>query len=109
MFKCEYCNTAEFETEKQLKGHQIACRKKYQTKDTLTLPTISPDQFEALMEELEESRLLLAQLKDAPVSIPLSACPLELAYLQENRQMFLQVAGRKIGDRFVVEGTKVVR
>jgi len=79
MFKCEYCNTAEFETEKQLKGHQIACRKKHQ------------------------------QAEPEVVSIPLSACPPELAYLQENRQMFLQVAGRKIGDRFVIEGTKVVR
>lgn len=75
---CEFCNK-EFDTQAQLRGHQIACRKKHQ-------------------EQEQEV-----------VSIPLSACPPELSYLQENRQMFLRVAGRKIGDRFIIEGTKVVR
>jgi hypothetical protein len=79
---CEFCNK-EFDTQAQLRGHQIACRKKHQ---------------EAEQEQEQEV-----------VSIPLSACPPELSYLQENRQMFLRVAGRKIGDRFIVEGTKVVR
>jgi hypothetical protein len=82
MIACEFCGK-EFEAENQLRGHQIACRKKHQ---------------EAEQEQEQEV-----------VSIPLSACPPELSYLQENRQMFLQVAGRKIGDRFIVEGTKVVR
>mgnify|MGYP001086272562 FL=1 len=79
---CEFCNK-EFDTQAQLRGHQIACRKKHQ---------------EAEQEQEQEV-----------VSIPLSACPPELSYLQENRQMFLRVAGRKIGDRFIIEGTKVVR
>ena len=82
MIACEFCGK-EFEAENQLRGHQIACRKKHQ---------------EAEQEQEQEV-----------VSIPLSACPPELSYLQENRQMFLRVAGRKIGDRFIVEGTKVVR
>ena len=77
---CEFCNK-EFDTQAQLRGHQIACRKKHQE----------------------------AEQEQEVVSIPLSACPPELAYLQENRQMFLRVAGRKLGDRFIVEGTKVVR
>jgi hypothetical protein len=81
MYKCEYCNEAEFETQAQLRGHQIACRKKAAEAD--------PEQ--------------------EVISIPLSVCPPELSYLQENRQMFLQVAGRKIGDRFIIEGTKVIR
>jgi len=80
--ECEFCNK-EFDTQAQLRGHQIACRKKHQ---------------EAEQEQEQEV-----------VSIPLSACPPELSYLQENRQMFLRVAGRKIGDRFIIEGTKVVR
>jgi len=75
---CEFCNK-EFDTQAQLRGHQIACRKKHQ------------------------------EAEQEVVSIPLSACPPELSYLQENRQMFLRVAGRKIGDRFIIEGTKVIR
>ena len=77
---CEFCGK-EFEAENQLRGHQIACRKKHQE----------------------------AEQEQEVVSIPLSACPPELSYLQENRQMFLRVAGRKLGDRFIIEGTKVVR
>jgi len=86
MIACEFCNK-EFDTQAQLRGHQIACRKKHQ---------------EAEQEQEQEQ-------EQEVVSIPLSACPPELAYLQENRQMFLRVAGRKLGDRFIVEGTKVVR
>jgi len=78
MIACEFCGK-EFEAENQLRGHQIACRKKHQ------------------------------EAEQEVVSIPLSACPPELSYLQENRQMFLRVAGRKLGDSFIVEGTKVVR
>jgi len=43
------------------------------------------------------------------ISIPLTACPPELAYLHENRQYYLTVAGRKIGDRFIIEETKMMR
>lgn len=46
---------------------------------------------------------------ELPISIPLSVCPPELAYLHENRQMFLRVAGRKMGDKFIIEELKVWR
>lgn len=49
------------------------------------------------------------RLLSAPLSIPLSACPPELAYLRENYQYFLNVAGRKLGDRFVIEEVKMRR
>jgi len=51
----------------------------------------------------------LDDLKKQPVSIPLSACPPELAYLRENFQYFLNVAGRKLGDRFIIEEVKMRR
>jgi hypothetical protein len=49
------------------------------------------------------------RLLSEPLSLPLSACPPELEYLHENRQYDLHVAGRKLGDRFIVEEIKLRR
>ena len=40
-FKCKYCNEAEFDTEKQLRGHQMKCR---------------PKDIQEEREEIEEER-----------------------------------------------------
>ena len=91
MINCEFCGK-EFETDKQLKGHQISCRKQHQDDGTgSTSPADKPEP------------------DYGTVSIPLTICPPELAYMMENRQMFLRIAGRKMGDRFIIEGVKVVR
>lgn len=70
-------------------------------------------------ETIETSAVSVGDLEEAteqalpeppqPLSIPLSICPPDLAYLHENRQIFLQVSGRKIGDRFVIEEIKMLR
>lgn len=84
MINCEFCGKP-FETDNQLRGHQIQCRKKYEAADEQ-----------------------LYKLKPEQPSIPLSICPPELAYMRKG-QLFLRVAGRVDGDRFVIESTKVVR
>ncbi len=61
-------------------------------------------------EEIEEATEKQVELTGSmPVSIPLSVCPKELAYLKANKQIHLQVAGRKIGDRFFVDTTRLIR
>jgi len=100
MFKCEYCNAAEFETEKQLKGHQIACRKKRHVAEKVEIETPIDMNACVIIEPYQEPEV---------ASIPLSVCPKEITYLRKGQQLFLQVAGRIVGDRFVVESTKVVR
>jgi hypothetical protein len=47
IFKCEHCNDAYFEEEKQLRGHQIKCRPKVNTRDEVKkerVPFGTPEQ-----------------------------------------------------------------
>ncbi|GEM_PF-6546852 len=55
------------------------------------------EEFEPTMQEAEPKT----------VFIPISMCP-DMAYLHENRQYFFRVAGRKLGDRLVVEEVKLL-
>ena len=66
---------------------------------------VEPEQYGYIYVE----QLLSRAQEPQQVSLPLSVCPPELAYLQTNRQLFLQVAGRKLGDKFVVEEVKMLR
>jgi len=97
MFTCELCGK-EFETERQLNGHMIQCRIKHAAQEKDQTPKIAIQSSQSPADYI-----------DRRVSIPLSVCPHELSYLPENRQMFLRVAGRKSGDRFIVEQTKLIR
>lgn len=122
MISCEFCGKP-FETDNQRRGHQIQCRKKYEAADDQKLrqkpeaePTVivtSPIDVKAgflgtSAVVVEGNMAISADIPEPPASIPLSICPPELAYMRKG-QLFLQVAGRVDGDRFLIESTKVVR
>lgn len=100
MINCEFCGKP-FETEQQLRAHKIQCRKKYEA-------VAQEAALQAAFDNRPELKELKEKLRPEQPSIPLSACPPELAYMRKG-QLFLRVAGRVDGDRFLIESTKVVR
>lgn len=121
--KCRTCGKEEkvFESRVEFIKHCKLCKKgsglsrlgndTYIVSDEVNEPADTPDDAPDIAgidcNEVYEAEP--ADTPDQPISIPLSSCPPELAYLHENRYMFLQVAGRKMGDRFIIEDVKMRR
>lgn len=109
--KCRGCGKArfEFESHSEWVEHTRSCKSKKEAEVQAAIGA-ETDVEEVLIESAGD---VVSEPEQPSVfkypSIPLWACPPELAYLKKGRQEFLVVAGRVKDDRFVVESTKLLR
>lgn len=105
--KCRGCGKArfEFESHSEWVEHTRNCKSKKEAAEVRAAIGAETDESAGdIVSELEQPSEDMAY-----PSIPLRACPPELAYLKAGRQEFLIIAGRVKGDKFYVESTKLMR